>query len=64
MADDDRTLTELEYVELAARRAFQRTSAHWLLTLADELMIADVSQMDGGSETRAWELNRLRRMQT
>jgi hypothetical protein len=62
--NEQRSLTELEFVELAARRAFQRTSFHVLLVLAEELMTADVSQLDGGSDTRAWELNRLRRIQT
>jgi hypothetical protein len=61
--DDDRTLTELEFVELAVRRAFARRPNALLRMVADELMPADVSQMDGGSDTRAWELNRLRRSQ-
>lgn len=71
--DPERSLTELEFVELAVRRTANRaptehklSRAHLivLLMLADELMIADVSQLDGGSDARLWELNRLRRMQT
>lgn len=62
--EDDRSLTELEFVELAVRRTFNRISLPALGTLADELMVADVSQMDGGSDARLWELNRLRRLQT
>jgi hypothetical protein len=65
--DDDRTLTELEFVEVAVRRAANRRTgqAHAaLVILADELMTADISQLDGGSDTRLWELRRLRRQQT
>jgi hypothetical protein len=64
--DDDRSLTELEFVEVAVRRAAhlmpERTSRAFL-RVADELMTADTSQLDGGSDTRLWELNRLRRGQ-
>lgn len=67
-APNDRSLTELEFVEIAARRAARRASGRKTIAvlhlLADELMTADVSQMDGGSDTRLWELNRLRRLQT
>jgi hypothetical protein len=60
---EDRTLTELEFVELAVRRTFARVPSEMLGILADELMVADVSQLDGGSDPRLWELNRLRRLQ-
>jgi hypothetical protein len=64
--DDDRTLTELEFVEAAVRRAVERsprTIEIALLMLAQELMIADISQLNGGGDTRLRELRRLRRRQ-
>lgn len=64
MNENDRSLTELEFVELAVRRTFQLMPNSVLRVIADELMVADVSQMDGGSDARLWELNRLRRLQT
>jgi hypothetical protein len=65
--DDDRSLTELEFVEVAVRRAARRVPSHALrafLILADELMGADISQLNGGADTRMRELQRLRRQQT
>ena len=64
--DDDRSLTELEFVEVAVRRAAERVSRAQhkaLLILAEEMMHADISQLDGGSDTRLRELQRLRRRQ-
>lgn len=64
--DDGRSLTELEFVEAAVRRAVDRVPRRYVpafLILAHELMVADVSQLNGGSDTRLWELNRLRRRQ-
>lgn len=63
--EDDRSLTELEFVEVAVRRSVRhvgRKLATGLLILADELMRADHS-LNGGSDTRLVELNRLRRQQ-
>jgi hypothetical protein len=64
--EPDRTLTELEYVEVAVRRAANlvaRRDASALLILAEQLMSADISQLNGGSDTRYAELQRLRRQQ-
>jgi hypothetical protein len=65
--EDDRTLTELEFVEVAARRVIKyltRAQASAFTRFADELMTADVSELNGGGDTRLGELRRLRRLQT
>jgi hypothetical protein len=65
--EDDRSLTELEFVEVAVRRLVPyatRAQAKIFIRFADELMIADISQLNGGGDTRLRELRRLRRMQT
>lgn len=65
-SDNQRTLTELEFVEAAVRRAANLVGdahASSFMVLANELMVADISQLDGGSDTRLWELLRLRSRQ-
>lgn len=65
--EDDRSLTELEFVEVGVRRAADRSTRAQrkaFLILAYELMTADISQMNGGSDTRLTELRRLRRQQS
>lgn len=65
--EPDRTLTELEYVEVAVRRAANlvaRRDSSALLILAEQLTGADISQLNGGTDTRYAELQRLRRQQS
>lgn len=62
---DDRSLTELEFVEVAVRRAVALVNPPMdsaFVALADELMSADFSQFNG-NDTRLKELERLRRIQ-
>jgi hypothetical protein len=65
--DDNRSLTELEFVEVAARRAAARhrnpAMSRAFTMLADELQTADISELNGGGDTRLSELRRLRRIQ-
>jgi hypothetical protein len=64
---DDRSLTELEFVEVAVRRSAQRhrnpAMSKAFVMLADELQVADISELNGGGDTRLRELMRLRRLQ-
>lgn len=66
ISSDDRSLTELEFVEVAVRRTVKyatRAQQSLLLRLAHALLHADISEMNGGGDTRLRELMRLRRIQ-